>query len=187
MKKILIATITSLTIFANVFAKDTKPIETLECKNEVYIIIDKVILQNNCHQGRLGELSITYGLGGWITNFKIVADYYRYISENNSVGLGITINPNLHLYDIYGLTKFKVPLTNRWFLGVGIGFGDVDSKSAFKVTRHEFFKLFTCFDFKKNVSVYLSYTQDMLYGVDNRKKNFTERFEALNLGIGIRI
>ncbi|MDR3125171.1 MAG: hypothetical protein LBU10_04810 [Endomicrobium sp.] len=200
MKKIVVATIISMTIFANVFAKDTKPIETLESKNEVCIIIEKAILRNVYCQDAYGKvpLSEKVKFGKWIPDFKIVADYCSYIDENNNLGLGlgITINPTLQIYDIYCLTKFKVPLTNRWFLGAGVGLGNVDtkdggswdleSKNIFKDNCHKFFKLFTCFNFK-NISIYLSYTQDILYGQTVKSKwYFTERLETLNLGVAKR-
>ncbi|MDR3124438.1 MAG: hypothetical protein LBU10_00975 [Endomicrobium sp.] len=184
MKKIVMATITSMTIFANVFANENKPIEILENKNEVCILIDKPILRNACVQDLYGESSMTENLGNWFTDFRIVTDYYRYIAKNNSLGLGlgININPLLEFCDIYGVTKIKVPLTNWWFLGVGVGLGNVYPVNGYKATFHQFFKLFTSFNFK-NISIHLSYTQDILCGL-YEEKSFTESFETLNLGIG---
>ncbi|MDR3124707.1 MAG: hypothetical protein LBU10_02355 [Endomicrobium sp.] len=186
MKKIVMVTITSMTILANIFAQDTKPIEILESKNEVCIVIDKTILRSACLQDIYGKTSTTYNFGKWITDFRIVADYYRYIAKNNSLGLGlgININPYFDFYAIYGSTKIKVPLTNRWFLGVGAGLGNVNTVNEYKANLHQFFKLFTSFNFK-NISIHLSYTQDILCGF-YKKENFTERFETLNLGIGKR-
>ncbi|MDR3124435.1 MAG: hypothetical protein LBU10_00960 [Endomicrobium sp.] len=190
MKKIVMAAITSMTIFANVFANENKPIEILENKNEVFILIDKPILRSIYYQ----EIHKKYSKAGtpraWITDFRVGADYYHYITENNrlGLGLGININPFLEFCDIYGVTKYKLPLTNRWFLGVGAGLGNVNTKKGIRAYRrayrHEFFKLFTTFDFK-NISIYLSYTQNILYAIYGNF-DFIEKFEAFNLGIGIR-
>ncbi|MDR3124708.1 MAG: hypothetical protein LBU10_02360 [Endomicrobium sp.] len=188
MKKIVMITIISMTILVNVFANDTKPIETLESKNEVCILIDKPILQNVKYMIKSHSRSASPDEYGTWTDFRIVADYYRYITKNNKLGLGlgININPFSEFYDIYGSTKIKVPLTNRWFLGVGAGLGNVDiSYDEIKISHHDFFKLFTSFSFK-NISIYLSYTQDILHGTYNRFK-FTKRLSALNLGIGTRL
>ncbi|MDR3124378.1 MAG: hypothetical protein LBU10_00635 [Endomicrobium sp.] len=187
MKKIVMVIITSMTILTNVFANDIKPIETLESKNEICILIDKSILPICYYEDMHSKYSITEEESGkWVTDFKIVADYYRYIAKNKSLGLGlgININPFLEFYDIYGVTKIKVPLTNRWFVGVGVGFGNLDTKDGVKTYHHEFFKLFTNFNFK-NISIYLSYTQDIVYALYN-SLDYTKRFSALNLGIGTK-
>jgi hypothetical protein len=187
MKKILMVTITSMAILTNVFAGDTKP---LESKNEFCIVIDKAISRNICMQDLYRKRS--QESGEWVTDFKVVTDYYRYITKNDrlGLGLGININPYLRFYDIYGVTKIKVPLANRWFLGVGAGLGNMDTRADVKSNCHEFFKLFTCFNFK-SISIYLSYTQDILYmqrfNRSGRKiGDFTGTFEAYNLGIGTR-
>ncbi|MDR3124494.1 MAG: hypothetical protein LBU10_01265 [Endomicrobium sp.] len=189
MKKIVMATITSMTILANVSANDIKPIETLKSKNEVCILIDKPILRSICYQDKNGKCSKTDESGEWITDFRVGTDYYNYIDKNNrlGLGLGINVNPFCEFYNIYGVTKFKLPLTNRWFLGVGVGLGNVNTKKGVRTYRHEFFKLFTSFDFK-NISIYLSYTQNILYDLYEEDElyerlDFTERFEVLNLGI----
>jgi hypothetical protein len=178
-----------MTMLANVFAGDAKP---LESKNEFCIVIDKPISRNAYMRDIDGGKSVTKAFGEWITDFRVVADYYHYITKNNSLGLGlgININPVLEFYDIYGAAKIKVPLTNRWFLSVGAGLGNIDTRADVKSNCHEFFKLSTCFNFK-NISIYLSYTQDMLYGqqLNRRGKkigDFMGRFEAYNLGIGKR-
>jgi hypothetical protein len=187
MKKVFMAVITCMAMLANVFAGDTKP---LESKNEFCIIIDKAILRSACLEDIYGKRS-GESAGGWLADFRVVADYYRYIAKNNrlGLGLGVNINPALDFYAIYGTTKIKVPLTNRWFLGVGAGLGNADTNSGYKTNHHEYFKLFTCFNFR-NISIYLSYTQDILYGQLNRRGkslgNFTGIYEAYNLGIGMR-
>jgi hypothetical protein len=187
MKKVFMAVITSMSMLANVFAGDAKP---LESKNEFCIVIDKAILRDVWVQNKRGKRARESG--EWVTDFKIVADYYRYIAKNNRLGLGLGVNitPELEFYDIYGTAKIKVPLTNRWFLGVGAGLGNRNTKSIAKTNHHEYFKLFTCFNFK-NISIYLSYTQDILYGEQFNRRgrklgDFTGTFEAYNLGIGMR-
>ncbi|MDR3125177.1 MAG: hypothetical protein LBU10_04840 [Endomicrobium sp.] len=189
MKKIVMATIISMTILTNVFANGTKPIETLKSKNEVCIITDKAILRRFCYKDKDEKIKMPDDeFGEWITDFRVGADYYRYIAKDNRLGLGvgITISPILQLYDIYGVTKIKIPLTNRWFLGVGVGLGNIPTRDGVKTSHHNFFKLFTCFNFK-NISIYLSYTQDTLYEQPvNENFDFTNIFEALNLGIVTR-
>jgi hypothetical protein len=171
-------------MLANVFANDTKSVETLESKNEICIVIDKAILRKDQAEDIYGKR--TWEPKQWIIDFRIVADYYRYITKNNrlGLGLGININPFYQFIDVYGVTKIKVPLTNRWFLGVGAGFGNVDITEGHRINKHEFFKLFTGFDFK-DMSIYLSYTQNIVYGL-YRKESWISKYKAINLGIGIR-
>jgi hypothetical protein len=177
-----------MTMLANVFANDAKSVETLESKNEIYIITDKTILRNSyaqtTHYGK-----IPWETGLWITDAEITVDYYRYITKNNRLGLGLgtTLNPALQFYDIYCVTKLKVPLTNRWFIGLGAGLGNTDCITIpeYKINNHRYFKLFTCFDFK-NISIYLSYVQDIIYGKFIEIDSLIARYEALNLGIGTR-
>jgi hypothetical protein len=178
-----------MTMLADVFAKDTKPVEKLESKNEICIVTDKIISRSLCYKDKDGEILIPEEeLGEWITDFNTIVDYYRYIAKDNRLGLGLGINisPFRQFYDIYCVTKIKIPLTNRWFLGVGAGLGNVGTKDGFKATQHEFFKLFTCFDFK-NISIYLSHIQDILYGQPvNETLDSKNNFKSLNLGIGTR-
>ncbi|MDR3124490.1 MAG: hypothetical protein LBU10_01245 [Endomicrobium sp.] len=190
MKKIFLTTITSMIILANVFAQDTKPIETLESKNEVCVVIDKTILRINYL--KIYGMKILQESREWSTDFIILAEYYHYIAKNNRLGLGfgVNINPSFQYYDIYGVTKIKVPLSDIWFIGLGAGLGNVDAvNNPYKTNLHEFFKLFTCFNFK-NISIYLSYTQDISYGHLNiNGSNLTDlmaTFKTYNLGIGTR-
>ncbi|MDR3124495.1 MAG: hypothetical protein LBU10_01270 [Endomicrobium sp.] len=190
MKKIVMPTIISMTILTNVFANGTKPIETLENKNEVCVVIDKVILRRYYYKDKDGKTQMPdAAFGEWVTDFNVVADYYRYIVKDNRLGfgLGITMSPLLQLCDIYGVTKIKVPFTNRCFLGVGAGFlGNLPTQGGVKINHHEFFKLFTCFNFK-NMSIHLSYTKNILYEKSfNENIDFMSIFEALNLGIVTR-
>jgi hypothetical protein len=184
MKKVLMAVITCMIMLPNVFANDAKSVGTPESKNEICIVIDKAILRKDYAEDIYGKR--TWEPDQWIIDFRIVADYYHYITKNNrlGLGLGISINPYYQFLDTYGVVKLKVPLTNRWFLGAGAGLGNVDITEGHTINKHEFFKLFTGFDFK-NISIYLSYTQDILYG-SYKRNSWISKYKAINLGIGTR-
>jgi hypothetical protein len=192
MKKVFMAAITCMTVLANVFAGDTK---LPESKNEICIAIDKAMWRNNYMQtskfGKIPDPRETL----WTTDAKIAADYCRYITKDNRLGLGLgfTIQPLFEFYDIYGMAKFRIPLNgiihlDYWFLGAGVGFGNLDgiTDPMYKMNSHEYYKLFTGFNFK-NISIYLSYAQDIIYGeIIGYDSSFTSRYKALNLDIGTR-